>query len=440
MEFGTKLKSQAFCIFILLMAPHLFGANITLPYSFVNGQVADADQINANFQALKNNILSITLGDNTTGNTLISANLTVGNYTLPKVDGVSGQVLVTDGAGNLSWQSPDAVSSDKTLSNLSDVAAARTNLGLGNMSLQNANAISMGNATISDNLTIGNYTFPKSDGTSGEHLVTNGAGRLTWLSANAVSSDRTLSNLSDLAMARAHLGLGSLASQSSESVTITGNIGIGTTTPEGPLDVEIVRIGPQTIDQQQTQYYAGWDLYNEWQSFTAGVSGFLTQLDVNNANAATTLTFTLNVYQGTGTGGSLLSSHVLTMSSGTGWKSLPINSNPPKLVSGQVYSLNITGGPRLGRSSTDVYAGGVASWSSAEDLMFMTYVSPQNITTGIMVDASGNVGLGTSSPTSKLHVVGLHVFPNNAAALSAGLTVGAFYRTGGDPDVVCVVH
>ena len=54
--------------------------------------------------------------------------------------------------------------------------------------------------------------------------------------------------------------------------------------------------------------------------------------------------------------------------------------------------------------------------------------------------SSGNVGINSTSPTSKLQVVGLLVFANNAAAIAGGLTVGAFYRTGGDPDVVCVVH
>lgn len=51
-----------------------------------------------------------------------------------------------------------------------------------------------------------------------------------------------------------------------------------------------------------------------------------------------------------------------------------------------------------------------------------------------------NVGIGTTAPTSKLHVVGLPAYANNAAAVAGGLTAGAFYRTNADPDSVCVVH
>ncbi|MBA7557007.1 hypothetical protein ES705_49736 [subsurface metagenome] len=56
------------------------------------------------------------------------------------------------------------------------------------------------------------------------------------------------------------------------------------------------------------------------------------------------------------------------------------------------------------------------------------------------IDSSGNVGIGTLDPKSKLHVVGLPIYVNNAAAITGGLTAGAFYRTGADPDPVCVVH
>jgi hypothetical protein len=58
----------------------------------------------------------------------------------------------------------------------------------------------------------------------------------------------------------------------------------------------------------------------------------------------------------------------------------------------------------------------------------------------VRIQTGGNVGIGTTAPTSKLQVVGLSVFANNAAAVAGGLTAGAFYRTGGDPDLVCVVH
>uniref|UniRef100_A0A6M3K811 Putative lectin/glucanase superfamily protein n=1 Tax=viral metagenome TaxID=1070528 RepID=A0A6M3K811_9ZZZZ len=58
----------------------------------------------------------------------------------------------------------------------------------------------------------------------------------------------------------------------------------------------------------------------------------------------------------------------------------------------------------------------------------------------VYVDSNGNVGIGTITPTSVFHVVGLPVYANNAAAVAGGLTAGAFYRTNGDPDPVCVVH
>lgn len=63
-----------------------------------------------------------------------------------------------------------------------------------------------------------------------------------------------------------------------------------------------------------------------------------------------------------------------------------------------------------------------------------------SFTQWMTLKSGGNVGINCLLPTSKLQVVGLPVYANNAAAIAGGLTVGAFYRTGADPDPVCVVH
>lgn len=56
------------------------------------------------------------------------------------------------------------------------------------------------------------------------------------------------------------------------------------------------------------------------------------------------------------------------------------------------------------------------------------------------LNPAGYLGIGTTNPTSKLQVVGLPVYTTNALAVAGGLSAGAFYRTGADPDHVCVVH
>jgi hypothetical protein len=66
-----------------------------------------------------------------------------------------------------------------------------------------------------------------------------------------------------------------------------------------------------------------------------------------------------------------------------------------------------------------------------------TYNLELNATFGnILLNPSGNVGIGTTSPTAKLHVVGLVDYATNALAIAGGLTVGAFYHTAGVVKVV----
>lgn len=41
---------------------------------------------------------------------------------------------------------------------------------------------------------------------------------------------------------------------------------------------------------------------------------------------------------------------------------------------------------------------------------------------------------------NNLKLGNLSSYANNAAAIGGGLVAGQLYRTGGDPDLVCVVH
>ena len=50
---------------------------------------------------------------------------------------------------------------------------------------------------------------------------------------------------------------------------------------------------------------------------------------------------------------------------------------------------------------------------------------------------TGNVGIGTTNPNSKLSIVGLSEYDDNAAALAAGLVAGDLYRSG---DLLKIVH
>lgn len=71
-----------------------------------------------------------------------------------------------------------------------------------------------------------------------------------------------------------------------------------------------------------------------------------------------------------------------------------------------------------------------------------------NAATAVMLRRNATVlevKLGNNSDFTKLKAktlaaTTLPIFANNAAAITGGLSVGDFYRTGADPDPVCVVH
>jgi len=91
-------------------------------------------------------------------------------------------------------------------------------------------------------------------------------------------------------------------------------------------------------------------------------------------------------------------------------------------------------GLRLDRQASEKWFVGMDT--TDDDLLFRR----AGTTNDVVIATSGAMGIGTTTPTSKLQVVGLPTYANNAAAIAGGLTTGAFYQNGADPSVVCVVY
>jgi len=130
--------------------------------------------------------------------------------------------------------------------------------------------------------------------------------------------------------------------------------------------------------------------YFDWQSFTAGMSGGLCEVDVLYCNTTTLLvgTGTLNIYSGTGIGGLLLTSQAVNVNGSATAQNLPFwqaftITTPPNVIAGQVYTWEfiptVAGGltdPYLIQVNIpDVYAGGVSyNFGTGGDIAFATYV------------------------------------------------------------------
>ena len=116
---------------------------------------------------------------------------------------------------------------------------------------------------------------------------------------------------------------------------------------------------------------------------------------------------------------------------------------------------SLTMSDNLSGSYPDIYLkGGLGAYNyniSVNTLLTGFAITPSTAVNGstyttpiFTIDTYGvGVNMGTtnaSSFNSTFGVGGLPAHANNAAARAGGLTTGAFYRTGADPDVVCVVH
>ena len=146
--------------------------------------------------------------------------------------------------------------------------------------------------------------------------------------------------------------------------------------------------GTPVVDQNCNAAMQGGTVLNSsftisGQSFTAGMTGTLTQIDVEIHSTATPGDFTLEIREGEGIAGTLLSSQTVSIS-GSGNSSFTI-SNPPNVTSGQIYSYIFkwesgAGSTAFSDNSTNPYAGGGSInpggvVAGCCDFIFKTYVA-----------------------------------------------------------------
>ena len=217
------------------------------------------------------------------------------------------------------------------------------------------------------------------------------------------------------------------------------NVGIGTTTPAGLLDVTApASTGSAALDQQANGSGAGGNgTTPSYQTFTAGVTGQLQRLAVyaNGYNGgAATLSGTLSVYQGAGTGGTLLASQALTVPATYPPIATSVTfTSPASLTTGQVYTWQVTtstGYSGYGLCTNNCYAGGTSSFNSTTDYNFETYMAVSTAAQSALLVKSTGVGIGTLTPSQKLEVAGQVFsstggfrFPDNTVQTTAAPTV-----------------
>jgi hypothetical protein len=186
---------------------------------------------------------------------------------------------------------------------------------------------------------------------------------------------------------------------------------------EYPDDLFLQSPESEVLDQSNLVWQQNASVF-DYQSFTAGETGLLSKIRLYKSTTAAA-SGTVSIYEGTGTGGTLLASESFSVASTL----LEVTfSTPASVTATNVYSIGYSGtNVTFQRSILNPYAGGRANWSADSDVRFQTYVTLAR--TFLKIDnPSRNIGIDVESPTEKLDIDG-----------NLNLTVGNEYKIDGTP-------
>lgn len=141
----------------------------------------------------------------------------------------------------------------------------------------------------------------------------------------------------------------------------------------------------ETLDQQLSSFNQGTQGNDQWQTFTAGMTGRLTRVDIY-FNGIQSLDLTIEIRNGYGSGAPLMYTNTYTFTSVNNWQTMSIPfGSAPTLINGNQYTLRLlpstnayflvhTGNLLPGEDYySDIYGGVQAGW----DLNFRTYITPE---------------------------------------------------------------
>ncbi len=252
-------------------------------------------------------------------------------------------------------------------------------------------------------------------------LTVNSSGARAFEIENAGSSDsKTLTINQGNANNGATNTVLDVGASSSNSILTTGNVGIGTTVPRGRLhvgpDLASGATDAARINLKQASTTAADGIYLERSGERRGYSIFIgppndgLTFRANNFGTFTT-TMYLNREGNVGIG-TTSPSRTLTV------------QGDMNLTSGSSIESDSSGGT-LQIQGGSTYPGGnilLGGGSGTDDIRFRTSGASSTSTEAMRIDSSGNVGIGTSSPTDKLSI---HTAPNS-------LVIGAKDTTRGN--------